>query len=287
MEVIVLIIAAVVILPVLLTRAEGVIFVGAGDIASCASPGDELTAALIEKIDGLVFAAGDDVYETGTMENYLKCFEPSWGRFKDRIRAVPGNHDYTGVKRPYPYFDYFGEAAGPSGLGYYSFNHGTWHIIMLNSMLSAAPGQPQYKWLEADLTANPATCTLAVFHHPVFSSTAPGVTRRMNAAFKLLYEYGADVAISGDAHQYERFAPQDPQGRKDTEHGIRQFVVGTGGAYLNRFGEIWPNSEVRNNKTWGVLKLSLEPGFYNWEFVPVEGGDFTDSGSSPCVGPAS
>lgn len=281
-----IVIAAALVVPALPTQAQGAVFVGAGDIASCGSEGDELTAAIIEKIDGLVFTAGDTVQGEGTAQFWQECYEPSWGRFKDRTRPALGNHEYQGVKKPDAYFDFFGEAAGPRDLGYYSYGYGAWHIIVLNSILPAHAGTAQYKWLEADLAANPVPCTLAIFHHPVFSSGAGGVTRRMNAAFKLLYKYGADVVISGDAHHYERFAPQDPQGRKDTDHGIRQFVVGTGGGYLTKFGKVWRNSEVRQNEAWGVLKLALDGGGYSWEFIPVEGRTFTDSGSAPCVGPA-
>jgi acid phosphatase type 7 len=263
--------------------AQSVVFVGAGDIASCTSTGDEKTADLIDRIDGLVFALGDVSQSVGTEKAYLDCYEPAWGRFKSRTRPTPGNHDYQQAGNNPFYYDYFGENAGPKNVGWYSFNYGTWHVVVLNSMLPAWKGTDQANWLQADLAANPAACILAYWHHPVFHSGAGGLTGRMNYPFKLLYEAGASLVLSGDAHHYERFAPMNPSKQIEPARGIRQFVVGTGGASHTRFGGQWRATEVRNNDTFGVLKLTLNPGSYDWQFVPIEGGTFTDSGSAACA----
>jgi hypothetical protein len=263
---------------------DGVVFVGAGDIALCGSPMDEETARLIDAIPGEVFAAGDNVYQTGTAENYAKCFGSSWGRFKDRIHPALGNHDYAGGNAN-AYFDYFGERAGPRGKGYYSFDYGGWHIVVLNSNPFRDLLVEQEGWLRADLAAHPATCTLAISHNPVFSSGAGGVTTYSRAFFQILYEAGADILISGDNHQYERFAPSNLHGQHEPKRGIRQFVVGTGGASLNPFGKIWGNTEARF-AAHGVLKLTLGAGSYAWEFIPIAGSEkYRDAGESACVSP--
>lgn len=149
------------------------VLVGAGDIASCASDGDEATANLLDAIGGVVFTLGDHAYRTGTPIEFAACYDPSWGRHKSRTRPAPGNHDYY-TAGAFGYFDYFGGAAGDPDKGYYSYNLGAWHIIVLNSNCSkidgCGPGSPQEQWLRADLAAHPAKCTLAYWHHPRFSS---------------------------------------------------------------------------------------------------------------------
>lgn len=261
------------------------VLVGAGDIASCASTGDESTAALLDAIPGTVFTTGDNVYNHGTPVEFARCYEPSWGRHRARTRPAPGNHDY-GTPHAAGYFAYFGEAAGAPNKGYYSYNLGSWHIVVLNSNCGAVggcgPGSPQERWLRADLAAHPAACTLAYWHHPRFSSGPHGGTMAVQAFWQALYEAGAELVLNGHDHLYERFAPQDPDGRRDEERGIRQFTVGTGGASLYAVGRPAPNSEVVNTTTYGVLKLTLYPDRYEWEFVPVPGGRFTDSGSGTC-----
>lgn len=269
--------------PTLPAQAQGPVLVGASDIASCGSQGDEKTADLLDKIDGVVFTAGDTVQGEGTPEYFEQCYTPSWGRHKARTRPALGNHDYSRGNAD-AFFAYFGENAGPPGLGYYSYGLGEWKIIVLNSMIPATRGSPQDQWLRAELASTPP-CTIAIWHHPIFSSGAYGFNRRMQNVWRLLYNAGVDIVINGDAHHYERFALQDPDGRKDPEHGIRQFIVGTGGAALTPLGKRWATTEARQNSTWGVLKLTLGSGSYTWEFIPVEGGEFTDSGSAPCVNP--
>ena len=258
------------------------ILVGAGDIASCDENGDEKTAKILDRISGTVFTAGDNVYESGKATEYRRCYKPSWGRHKARTRPAPGNHDYRSPDAA-PYYDYFGRKAGPAGQGYYSYDHGAWHVISLNSNIAAEEGSPQYEWLREDLAANPNACTAAYWHHAVFSSGEHGNDQKMAQIWKLLDESGVDVALVGHDHDYERFAPQDYAGKVDAK-GIRQFVVGTGGSSLRPFFNIQENSEVRNSNTHGVLKLTLHAASYDWEFVPERGATFRDSGSAACVG---
>ncbi|MCG8351819.1 MAG: S8 family serine peptidase [Chloroflexales bacterium] len=266
-----------------LPPANDPVFVGAGDIADCNSRGDEATAKLLDQIDGTVFTLGDNAYNNGTVSDFRNCYNPTWGRHKARTYPSIGNHDYR-TNQGGPYYDYFGNRAGQRGKGYYSYNLGAWHIVVLNSEINVSKGSEQEQWLRADLAANQNVCTLAYWHRPLFSSGRHGNDTKMRPLWDALYEYGADVVLSGHDHHYERFAPQDPRGRADSTKGIRTFVVGTGGRGLYGMGSTKPNSEVRNNKTWGVLKMTLHPTSYDWEFVPVAGKTFTDSGTATCVG---
>ncbi len=151
----------------------GPLVLAAGDIASCTNDGDEATAALILPTDGTVLALGDNAYETGTLDEFNNCYGPSWGKFKDRTHPVPGNHEYL-MPDAAGYYAYFGRAAGDPAQGYYSFDLGTWHIVALNSNCAYVggchAGSPQEQWLRDDLAAHPAQCTLAYWHHPLFSS---------------------------------------------------------------------------------------------------------------------
>jgi len=261
--------------------------VGAGDIASCSSSGDEATATLLDGIDGTVFNLGDNVYDSGTASEFANCYNPTWGRHKARTKPSPGNHEY-GTAGAAGYFGYFGAAAGDPSKGYYSYNVGDWHVVVLNSNLSCAvvscaPGSPQEQWLRADLAANTKLCTLAYWHHPRFNSGAEhGNDLDVSPLWDALYQYNADVILNGHEHIYERFAPQNPSGGADNARGIREFIVGTGGRSHYTFGTIQPNSEVRNSNSYGVLKLTLSASGYSWQFVPVAGATFTDSGSGSC-----
>ena len=262
------------------------VLVGAGDIASCSSDGDEATATLLDTIDGTVFTLGDHAYEAGTPIEFAACYEPTWGRHKSRTRPSPGNHDYL-TPSASGYFDYFGPAAGDPDRGYYSYGLGAWHIIVLNSNCSdvggCGPGSPQERWLRADLAAHPAACTLAYWHHPRFSSGTQGNEADVTAFWQALYEHGAEIVLGGHDHVYERFAPQKPNGEPDPVGGVRQFVVGTGGATRHRFaGPPAANNESRDDDTFGVLKLTLHPTSYEWRFIPVAGRTFTDSGRGRC-----
>jgi hypothetical protein len=259
--------------------------VGAGDIAGCTWDRDEDTARLLDNIPGTVFTAGDNAYPDGTLTQFQNCYDPTWGRHKARTRPSPGNHDYR-TSGASGYYQYFGAAAGPSGRGYYSYNLGDWHIVVLNSMCETIGGcsasSPQAQFLRNDLAANPRLCTLAYWHHPVFSSGEHGNDPKMGPAFQILYDNNAELVINGHDHDYERFAPQTPSGTLDRAQGIREIVVGTGGANLRPFATIRPHSQVRNANTHGVLKLTLTANSYSWQFVPVAGQTFTDSGTTSC-----
>jgi hypothetical protein len=268
--------------------SQEAVLVGAGDIATCGElEGAEATAKLIDKIPGTVFAVGDLAYPDGSDEQFAKCYGPTWGRFKDRTRPAPGNHEYhsSGASG---YSRYFGAAAGDPKTGYYSYDLGAWHIIVLNSECQDVGGcdaaSPQGQWLQHDLSQDHAACTLSYFHKPLFSSgTKHGNDPMMKPLWQELYAAGADVVINGHDHHYERFAPQDPDGRLDVKRGIREFVVGTGGKTTHRFvTALQPNSERHKAGTFGVLKLNLHPASYDWQFIPEAGKKFTDSGSGTC-----
>ena len=260
------------------------VLVGAGDIATCIGAGDEATAALLDTIDGTVFTLGDNVYDFGTAAEFATCYDPSWGRHRARTRPTAGNHDY-GTGDAAAYFDYFGAAAGNPGEGYYSYDLGAWHIIALNSNIDMAVGSAQLAWLQADLHAHPATCTLAYWHHPRFSSGGHGSDPRLQPVWETLYAMGVDVVLTGHDHHYERFAPQNTAANVDEVRGVRQFVVGTGGAGPRPVSQVIANSEVVNGDSIGVLKLTLRPTSYHWEFIPIAGHTFTDAGSAACTPP--
>jgi hypothetical protein len=258
------------------------IFVGAGDIGWQNSPGTPETGKLLDRIGGTIFAAGDIAYMTGTAQEFRDYYDPFWGGpKKGRTYAVPGNHEYEGAG-PGPYFGYFGPIqSGTPGLGYYSFPLGAaWHILAINSAIDTSTGGVQGQWLRQELALNQKKCTIAFWHHPLFSSGQNGDQTHMRDFWRLLYAAGVDIVIAGHDHLYERFAPQDPDGRPDSAKGIRQFVVGTGGAQLYRFVTTKPNSEVRIS-AYGVLKLTLETESYRWDFVPVGSGE-SDAGSGTC-----
>jgi len=270
-------------------ESEDPVLVGAGDIASCDDlAGAEATAKLIEKIPGTVFAAGDLAYPDGSDEQFANCYAPTWGRFKDRTRPAPGNHEYHKGGGATGYARYFGTAAGDPDKGYYSYELGAWHIVVLNSECVEVGGceaaSPQGLWLNQDLAQHPAGCTLAYFHKPLFSSGGKhGNDPEMKPLWDTLYHRGADIVINGHDHDYERFAAQDPEGHRDAQHGIREFVVGSGGKNSHRqMGAAKPNSEARNDDAFGVLKLTLHSKGYDWEFVPEAGKTFKDSGSDSC-----
>ena len=257
------------------------VLVGAGDIATCDLESDEATAALLDTIPGTVFTAGDNVYPDGTDAEFADCYHPNWGRHRARTRPAAGNHDYNTAGAT-GYYAYFGSAAGAPGEGYYSYDLGTWHVVVLNSNLSDVDTAAQLTWLEADLAASQATCTVAYWHHPRFSSGFHGSDAAMQPFWDALYVAGVEIAIGGHDHHYERFAPQDADGELDLAAGVRQFVVGTGGIDLFLAPFAQENSEVRRSNVHGVLKLSLGSGFYGWEFVAASGAAFTDAGRSAC-----
>ncbi|HEY7473479.1 MAG TPA: metallophosphoesterase [Vicinamibacterales bacterium] len=256
------------------------ILAGAGDIAECSSPGAEATAQLLDRISGTVFTAGDNAYPHGSAAEFRDCYDPSWGRHKRRTRPSPGNHDYEQPGAS-GYYDYFAENAGPRGLGYYSYTVGSWRIYSLNSELSPSGMQLQAEWLQEELNLNPA-CSIAIWHKPLFTSGPNGPNPHMLPIWRILHSSNVDIVINGHDHLYERFAPQDPDGRPDGR-GIRQFTVGTGGVPLYSFGATRPNSEIRAS-VWGVLVLILGDGSYEWNFMPagIAGSSFRDTGNASC-----
>ncbi len=216
---------------------------------------------------------------------------PRWGRVRAISRPILGNHESGGGAAYFDYFNGVGVSdgpAGPRGKGYYSFDLGGWHLVALNSnceSVSCSAGSEQERWLRADLAAHPASCTLAYWHHPRYSSGHDGSNDFMQPLWEALQDAQAEVLLSGHSHDYERFAPLDRDGALDSAGGIRQFVVGTGGAFFTGgLGTREPHSEIAQNETFGVLRLTLHPASYDWAFVPDAGGGFTDSGSQACHG---
>ncbi len=266
------------------------VLVGAGDIASCDSPGDEATAALIDQIPGTVFTAGDNAYVNGRPGEFARCYDPTWGRFKARTMPAPGNHEYQEDRTAAGYYGYFGTAAGDPTKGYYDYRLGAWHVIVLNS--NCAPvggcgaGSPQEQWLRQVLAAGDARCTVAITHDARFSSARThGSEGDLQPFWQALYEHGADLVVSGHDHVYERFAALRPDGVPDPLFGLRQIVVGTGGRDHRSFGLVVPGSEVRIEETFGVLKLTLHADSYDWQFIPEAGKTATDAGTGVCHGP--
>jgi acid phosphatase type 7 len=271
-------------------KIEPVTILAVGDVAQCngnpasASAAAKSAALIDQQAAGYpLLLLGDLVYNFGTPEEYRSCYEPTYGKFMSRSYPAPGNHDY-GVPAGDGYYNYFGTRAGPDKRGYYSFDVGSWHIVSLNSNIEMSKGSAQETWLRADLNANRGKkCTLAYWHHPRFSSSSThGDNPISSDVWKALFEFKADVILVGHDHTYERFAPQDPDAKANPA-GIRQFVIGTGGAGLYAFGPPKPNSEVRGAGAFGVGKFVLDDGKYSWEFLPVPGSTFTDKGEANCV----
>jgi acid phosphatase type 7 len=266
----------------------------AGDIAC--SPGapeapascqQTATAALLDALSPTVIAPlGDVQYDIGHFDDFMGSFDATWGAFRPIMRPVPGNHEYLtpGAQGYYRYFGPLG--AGTGGTGYYSYDVGAWHLVALDSNCrfvtgGCGRGSPQESWLRSDLAAHANRCTLAYWHHPMFSSN--GFTEPVQDLWQALYDGGADVVLTAHTHAYERFAPQNTAGAADPTRGIREFVVGTGGKAPTPF-PTGPaaNTEVRDNTSFGLLLLTLHDASYDWKFVPTAGGRFTDSGSGAC-----
>ena len=266
------------------------VLVGAGDIGSCANNGVEQTASLVALagVDATVATFGDSAYPKGTEADFARCYDPDWGKFKDRTKPSPGNHEYE-TPGASGYFNYFGAAAGDPDKGYYSYDLGSWHVISLNSNCSfvaggCGVGSLQEQWLKADLAAHSNTCTLAYWHHPRFSSGVHGDDASVAPFWDALYLAGADVVLNGHDHDYERFAPQNPSGQADPALGISEFVVGTGGAELRNFSGIKPNSVAQVEQKNGVIKMTLRPDGYDWQFLTAPVGAVEDAGSASCHG---
>lgn len=252
------------------------VLVGAGDISTCDNDNDEATARLLDQLPGTVIALGDNVYLDGNDREFAECYHPTWGRHKDRTKPVPGNHEYF-TSDATGYFNYFHNI--PS---YYAYTLGDWRIYALNSEIDVSAASPQLKWLRDDLAANPRLCVLAYWHKPLWSSSyEDGSDSDYQTLWETLYEAGAEVVINGHIHNYERYAEMNASGQAKSP-GLRQIIVGTGG--VNHYGFINPlsTSQVRNSSTYGVLKLTLSSTSYSWEFIPVAGKTFTDSGTTSC-----
>jgi 3',5'-cyclic AMP phosphodiesterase CpdA len=257
-----------------------------GDIADCSSNGDEAVAQVLAANDGTIVTLGDTVYPSGSPEQFAQCFAPAFDPLKNRIRPVPGNHDY-GTNNAAGYYAYFGDAAGDPTTGFYSFDVGAWHVVVINSNCDAVGGcergSGQEKWLRGDLIAANARglqCTVVAWHHPRFSSGVHGNSTFMQDMWADLVDANVEVLLSGHDHTYERFAPMDASG-EPSDTGVRQFVVGTGGKSHYDFRNPAAHSEVRNDSTYGALELDLRANGYSWRFLPAD-GDFTDSGSGIC-----
>ncbi len=265
--------------------------VGAGDIASCNFDRDRATANVLAKVPGTVFTLGDNVYPDGTATQFRNCYHPTWGTEKARTKPSVGNHEYH-TPDASGYFNYFGARAGNPAKGYYTYKRGSWRVVVLNSNCSEVGGcgvrSAQGRWLDQVLTNHQSRCTLAYFHHPLFASTGAASTD-VRPFWRILYRHNADVILSGHAHYYERFAPQRPDGTKDLRRGIRELVVGTGGAPpVNPMTRPRAeNSVVDSEKSpgvtaYGVLRLRLYGDSYAWKFLPVARENFTDSGNTSC-----
>src|SRR5215204_5167897 len=268
------------------SQARTVTLVGAGDIAGCDFKQDRKTARLLGRIPGTVFNLGDNVYPDGTRQQFRNCYDPTWGTYKKRTRPTAGNSEYntSGAK---PYFDYFGWRAGKPGRGYYSYDRGAWHIVALNSNCKEVGGcewrSAQGRWLRRDLANHQGRCTLAYFHHPLYASGRGYDSPKVKPFWHILYNHHAEVILSGHAHRYERFARISPSGKRSSARGIRQFIVGTGGAMGgDQHGPDEPRVQAKKIGAPGVLKLELGSSFYHWKFVPVAGRNYTDSGRAHC-----
>ena len=256
--------------------AASVVLVGAGDIASCSHNNDEATAKLLDNISGTVFTTGDLAYTNGTYTEFTNCYHPTWGRHKSRTKPIPGNHEYN-TSGAAGYFKYFSNTRS-----YYAYNLGDWRIYALNSKIDVSSTSAQVNWLKNDLAANLKKCVLAYWHHPRWSSgSRHGSNSSMQTLWKTLYDAGAELVLNGHEHNYERFKQMNASGSA-VSNGLREIVIGTGGAGLYGFGSIRSTSEVRNSSTYGVLKLTLNSTSYSWKFLPVAGKTFTDSGTTSC-----
>lgn len=256
-----------------------------GDAATCRSHRDDAVASFLATRRGTIALLGDLAYEKGKPSEFRDCFDPLYGVLRERIRPAVGNHEY-GMKGARGYFDYFAGQAGEPGEGWYSYDLNGWHIVVLNSNCEKIRGcdrdSPQYQWLARDLALHPATCTLAYWHHPRWSSGRHGSTPAMQPIWELLYAHGVELVLSGHDHHYERFLPLDAEENPDPERGIVQFVVGTGGRSLRSPRTQLPTSAVATAQADGVLELTLYSDHYTWRFHPIHGQLFEDTGSRPC-----
>jgi len=258
---------------------QTVVALGVGDIGMCNQPGVAQTARLVAGLEGMLLLAGDIAYLHGSAADFRNCFNPEWGRFRSRWHPVPGNHEYE-TPGAAGYFDYFGAAAGEDRTGYYSFMAGDWLILMLNSNIPAGRNSAQWEFVRAELNAQRTPCTMAVWHHPLFTSGPNGPNPFMRDMWALLETAKVELILNGHDHLYERFARQMSDGRADPALGIRQLTAGTGGAELYRFVRAAQNSEERIME-FGVVRLTLRPAQVDWEFLNLS-GTAVDRGLDTC-----
>jgi len=255
----------------------------AGDVADCSMAGAALTSEILaEYPDATIAVLGDLAYPTATAERFDACYDPTWGQFLDRSRPAIGNHDLD-ADAGAPYYATFGDAAGTPGEGWYSYDLGAWHVVVLNSncdRIGCEEGSAQHRWLAADLAASDAHCTLAYLHHPRFTSGQHGDDPRLDPFWRALADAGAELLLVGHDHHYERFAPMAADGSADPA-GLRQFIVGTGGAIIRPVVRVAPGSEMIVDDAWGVLQLTLSADSYGWSFLTVDRGEL-DSGTGEC-----
>lgn len=258
----------------------------AGNIATCDNTFDEATAKILGNYPtDTILPLGNSVFPQGTFDAYTQCFAPSWGKYKERMKPIPGNRDYQ-VPGAAGYFQYYRRLAGNSLKGYYSYDIGAWHIVALNSNCSAIGGcaksSPEYSWLSQDLASHPAACTLAYIHHPPFTSGNVDQNPEVRPLWQLLNQQGVEVVLAAHDRFYERFKPMDGRGRENQTAGTREFIVGSGGRGTENFGRIVPTSQVRDNTTYGVLRLTLHEKRYDWLFLAAANGSFSDGGTGTC-----
>ena len=254
------------------------VLIGAGDLGICGEPGPANVGRLLQATLGDVFLAGDIAYPNGNAANFRDCFDPHFAHARERWHPVPGNHEYESLNAA-PYFQYFGAAAGPPAIGFYRFVAGEWLILMLNSEIASGPGSPQYEFVRESLESRPFRCQMAIWHRPLFTSGPNGPWPQMRPLWELLDDHDVDVVVNGHEHFYERFSRQDADGRLD-ENGVREFIVGTGGAPLYAFVRQTPNSSARI-ANHGIMRFTLRPDAYEWEFLEVS-GSLGDNGSTLC-----
>jgi hypothetical protein len=272
------------------------VMIGAGDIASCTSTLSIGTAKLVDsvvladsiaKVPDVVFTLGDNAYTSGSTAEFANCFTPTWGdpnkRIITKLHPSPGNHEYY-TPEANPYYKYFGAAAGPIGAGYYSYDVGAWHVMVINSEMFVdfvfpdSSRAAQLDWVAKDLKANKKLCTMAYWHHPRFSSGWHGSALEMIPLWRVLYDNGVDLVLGAHDHDYERFRPMNPMGVVDTTLGITEIVAGTGGEELRGFGTIVANSAARIDGRAGVLLLTLGAAEYRTAFLEVGGRVWDQSG---------
>jgi acid phosphatase type 7 len=258
------------------TTAGSTVLAGAGDISTCDNNNDEATAKLLDNIPGTVFALGDNVYIDGNDSEFSNCYHPTWGRHKNRTKPVPGNHEYFTTDAA-GYFTYFNNI--PS---YYAYDLGDWRIYALNSEIDVSPISAQVQWLKNDLAVNSRLCVLAYWHKPIWSSRyEDGSDSNYQTLWQTLHAAGAELVINGHIHNYERFKEMNAEGQAASP-GLREIVVGTGGVNHDGYVTSLSTSEVLNASTYGVMKLTLNSTSYSWQFIPIAGQAFKDSGSTDC-----